>query len=340
MILSACTPAHTPLIRDHNGQIIKESITSLEKVKLGGMDQWILIRGQNIANPVLLWLHGGPGAAQMPIAHYFNRELEKDFIVVHWDQRGAGKSNPKNFNEQTMTISQFVADAHKLTQYLKNRLHKKKIYLLGHSWGTIFGIKLVQEYPQDYYAYIAVSQVVNGKKASQIAYPWLKKQILKKGHKGDLKKLQKLGQPPFLNHQKYVRFAKLVDRYGGGMDVGFTKLLWIALRAPEYDWSDYWAWLRGANRGSGPMWQATSDFDVTKEVPELQVPVYFFSGNNDYNTPLTLVQQYFNILKAPAGKHLIVFQKAAHTPFLKEPLKFYQELLKVKAETYYTKSEL
>lgn len=101
------------------GNIIPESIVSLEKVTLGDMDQWILIRGNNIKNPVLLWLHGGPGAAQMPVAHYFNGALEEGFIVAHWDQRGAGKSNPLDFDEQTMTFEQFLTDAHELTQYLK-----------------------------------------------------------------------------------------------------------------------------------------------------------------------------------------------------------------------------
>ena len=128
-----CASVSTQLIRDEKGNVIPESIASLQKVKLGGMDQWILIRGYDVSNPILLWLHGGPGAAQMPVAHHFNGDLEKDFVVVHWDQRGAGKSNPKDFDEQTMTLEQFISDAHELTQYLKKRFHKRKIYLLGHS---------------------------------------------------------------------------------------------------------------------------------------------------------------------------------------------------------------
>lgn len=97
------------------------SIASLEIVELGGMEQWILIRGQDISSPVLLWLHGGPGAAQMPIARYFNTDLEEHFIVVHWDQRGAGKSKPSHFDESTMTFKQYLKDAHELTLYLKTR---------------------------------------------------------------------------------------------------------------------------------------------------------------------------------------------------------------------------
>lgn len=150
----------TAPIKDANREIIPRSIASLEKIKLGGMDQWILIRGNDVSNPVLLWLHGGPGAAQMPIAHHFDKNLEKDFIVVHWDQRGAGKSNPKDFDEQTMTFEQFITDAHELTQYLKRRFNTEKIYLVGHSWGTQLGIKMVQLYPEDYFAYIGIGQAV------------------------------------------------------------------------------------------------------------------------------------------------------------------------------------
>ncbi len=337
--LTGCASVSTQPIRDQRGAIIPESIASLQKVKLGGMEQWILIRGNDVANPILLWLHGGPGAAQMPVAHYFNGDLEKEFIVVHWDQRGAGKSNPGDFDEQTMTLDQFISDAHELTQFLKKRFHKNKIYLLGHSWGTQFGILLVRKYPQDYYAYIGVSQVVNGAAASEIAYQWLTEQIKTRGRTKDLQRLEKLGPPPFADHEKYVKFAKMVDAYGGGMDVGFAKLLWIALRAPEYSLTDYFKWLRGANRGSGPMWEESSRFNAFKQVPALQVPVYFFCGRNDYNTPLQLVRQYFEALKAPRGKRLVIFEKSAHTPFMKEPKKFYAEMVQVKEETYHPENE-
>lgn len=89
-------PGSTPPIHDQDGNILLNSVAGLEKVNIGGMEQWILIRGEDISNPILLWLHGGPGASQMPVARYFNEDLEKDFIVVHWDQRGAGKSNPRD----------------------------------------------------------------------------------------------------------------------------------------------------------------------------------------------------------------------------------------------------
>ncbi|KYC45470.1 MAG: short chain dehydrogenase [Candidatus Methanofastidiosum methylothiophilum] len=216
LCLSEFIPVSTPVIRGQDGKILENSVTMLEKIEIGGMEQWILIRGNDISNPVLLWLHGGPGASQMSVSQYFNGDLEKDFIVVHWDQRGAGKSNPSNFNEKTMTIEQYVSDTHELTIYLKNKFGKEKIYLLGHSWGALLGIETVKNYPEDYYAYIGVSQPVSNDIISQsISYEWLSQQMLAKGNQKELKKLKDLGEIPYIDHDNYVKFANMVSSYGG-----------------------------------------------------------------------------------------------------------------------------
>jgi hypothetical protein len=114
--------ASTPPITDADGNEVPGSIAVLEKVTPGGLEQWILIRGTNAANPVLLWLHGGPGAAQMPLAHHIDGHLEERFVVVHWDQRGAGKSNHRGFDERTMRVERYVDDARELVEHLRRRL--------------------------------------------------------------------------------------------------------------------------------------------------------------------------------------------------------------------------
>lgn len=310
-----------------------DGVAILESVTLGGMQQWILIRGQDETAPVLLWLHGGPGAAQMPLVHAYNRELEEDFIVVHWDQRGAGKSNPKNFDESTMTIQQFVQDAHELTLYLKDKFHQDKIYLAGHSWGTQFGVLLARDHPQDYHAYIGISQVSDPRRNGELAWVWLAEQVQTTGSHKDQQRLEELGGPPFAEHDRYVRFAKMIEAFGGGTDLPFGKQVQAALAAPEYTVRDYAAWLRGANRGSGPMWEATQDFNLWQDVPRLNLPVYFLMGANDRNTNPALVQEYLQNLEAPLGKTLILFEDSAHTPFLAQPEDFHQALLRIKQET-------
>lgn len=328
-------PISTPQIKDKDGEIASNSIAELESINIGGMNQWILIRGNDVSNPVLLWLHGGPGAAQIPVSHYFNGDLEKEFIVVNWDQRGAGKSNPRTFDETTMTIQQYVSDVHELTEYLKERFNQAKIYLVGHSWGTLIGIETVKAQPEDYYAYVAVSQLASHNYDSHtISYQWLLEQIENKGDAKDFNKLQELGEPPFTDHEKYVKFANMLTAYGGGMDIGTMELALIAFRSSEYRLSDYYKWLEGANRGSGQMWDSYILWNLFEEVPTVEVPIYFFSGRNDYNTPLKLVKDYYEFIEAPKGKNLVIFEESAHAPFMKEPLKFYNEMAYVKEETY------
>lgn len=325
-------PPSTPPFKDDRGNILPGSIAALEKVELGGMEQWLLIRGRDLNKPVLLWLHGGPGAAQIPVARYFDGELEDHFVVVHWDQRGAGKSNPRNFDEQTMTFDRFLGDAFELTQYLKNRFQQEKIFLLGHSWGSQLGIHLAAAYPENYYAYIAVGQVVEAGRAAELAHAWLQQQVERGGRQKDIRKLAVLGPPPYPEHDRYVAFAGMVITYGGGMELGMGRLAAMALRSSEYRPWDYLNWLRGAMRGSGPMWEETRSYNMFEEVPRLLVPVYFFNGDNDYNTPMQLVEDYYAFLDAPAGKRLVRFEHSAHAPFMLETARFNYELLRVKEE--------
>jgi pimeloyl-ACP methyl ester carboxylesterase len=323
---------HTRPIGDEQGNMLHKGIAVLEKISLGGMDQWMLLRGNDISNPVLLWLHGGPGSSQMPLAHAYDERLEKEFIVVHWDQRGSGKSNPRGFDEASMSYTRFISDAHQLTKYLKERFGKEKIYLLGHSWGTQIGLELVNRHPEDYFGYIGVSQVVSHVLGDEIAYGWLLERMEDKDHAT----LEALGPPPYSDHDEFVTFIRLVDAYGGSYDVPFIQLVKVALGSPEYTFRDMFAWLHGANRGSGPMWseQAYGLFDAIIRFPKLLVPIYLFQGRNDYNTPLAATKVFFDKLEAPAGKQMVIFEDSAHTPFLAEPEKFTEEVLKVKQETY------
>jgi pimeloyl-ACP methyl ester carboxylesterase len=324
VILKGCS-ARTPGINMPN------AISDLIAIEIGGMDQWVLIRGEDRSNPVLLWLHGGPGAAQMPVHRAFNKELEKEFVVVHWDQRGAGKSNHSGFSEETMTLDRFIEDVHEMTQYLKERFGREKIFLLGHSWGTQLGILTVQRYPDNYHAFISVAQVVHPQRAEEISYDWLKQQVEQHGSRRQKRKLEQLGPPLYDEHDRYVTFAKMKDAFGGSMDIGMGRLAWISFGAKEYTFGDYAKWLRGANRGCGPMWEELRDFDLFRDVPSIEVPVWFIVGENDYNTPVVLVEEYYRFVEAPEGKTLIVMSGVAHAPFMGDPERFHRELTGIKS---------
>jgi len=224
------------------------SIAVLTDPGINGMKQWISIRGKDRSNPILFWLHGGPGFAQMSMPHYLDAELEEEYVVVHWDQRGAGKSNQSGFSEESMTIEQFKADTIVLINYLLEQLVQEKIYLFGHSWGTQLGIELVNEYPKKFHAYISESQVVNNARAVEIVTAWLQHAMKLNNDEKGLEQLAALKNPAY-DHSDYHELAQLAISYGGNYDISFLQLALISFKAHEYTFLDYYRLLDGMNRG-------------------------------------------------------------------------------------------
>ena len=279
--------ASTLPLRDASGNVIPGSAAVLERVELGGLEQWITIRGADVSKPLLLWLHGGPGSPQMPLAHHLDRRLEQEFVFVHWDQRGAGKSNHGGIDEATMRFGRF------------------------------------------FNTNIGVSQVVDHDRATEIARDWLRSTIDPAKAPEDLRALEAIAIPA-RRHSEYRALAQLVTAYGGNFDVPITRLAGIAARAPEYVVGDYLRLLRGMNRGGGPMHEGgiMANPDIITTTASLDVPAYFFAGARDYNTTLVLVQAYAEVLEAPHVE-LVVFEQAAHLPFLAEPERFVDEVIRV-----------
>ena len=335
----ACHPGRIRTLPEGGGS---EPVASLESLEIGGTKQWILLRGQDRKLPVLLWLHGGPGAAQMPLARVTER-LEEFFIVVHWDQRGAGKSNGRDFDPSTMSMDRFLDDAIELTEHLKSRFGREKIFVLGHSWGSHLGLSLAFRRPDSIAAFISVGQVVSTRDAHVLSRAWLESEILRpdEGKPGltrakakDLARLEALGPAPYPNHRDFVEMAGMVGRYGGGMDWSFAKMAMTAISSPAYGFGDLGRWLSGARRGSGPMWPSYFEIDNRVAVPRLELPAYFISGEHDMNTPLALTREYFEGLDAPLGKELIVVRGAAHSPFLSKPEEFADILKAIRDVTW------
>ena len=146
-----------------------DGIAVIEKVRLGGLEQWIQIRGRDKSKPILLFLHGGPGFPQMPFAH-LNSELERHFVVVQWDQRGAGKSYSSSVPDESMRVTQFVSDAHELVQILLARFGAQRCYLVAHSWGSLFGAQLAAQYPDLFFAYVGIGHTVDLPQTAQVLY--------------------------------------------------------------------------------------------------------------------------------------------------------------------------
>lgn len=290
-----------------------DPIAELIPAEIGGTTQWLLIRGADRSAPILLWLHGGPGSAQMPI-HGLTAGLERDFVVVHWDQRGAGKSNPSDFDLATMTLERFLMDAREVTALLRERVGEQPVIVLGHSWGTMLGARLVARLPEDYAGYIGIGQQVDTLRGAALTLDWLREVAPSD--------LADMDPQAFRDHDLYVRLMQEVETHGGGMNVSLLSMLPHALPAPEYRLADYRRWLDGANRGSGPMWAEYLARDLIAEVPRMPVPMLLISGAQDWNTPVPLVRDWFETVEAPLGKRMEVFDGSGHAPFLTETDRF------------------
>ncbi len=194
---------------------VPPGIDSLERVTLGGVDQWILIRGHDASDEVLLFIHGGPGLLNMPLCHP-NADLEKRFVVVQWDQRGAGKSYSTSALPEAMKIDQFVSDARALTQLLIERFDKDKIYLLGHSWGSVVGAKTAARYPELFNAYIGVSQVTNVLETQKLLYERTLETAKSVNNASAVADLEAIGAHPFAQPDDHLLafewLAKFQDR--------------------------------------------------------------------------------------------------------------------------------
>ena len=315
---------------------MQDSLVTLEKISLGGINQWISIRTKDVQKPILLYLHGGPGTPVMPLFRHFQAPLEDHFTVVQWEQRGAGKSFSWRLPKESMTIEQFISDLHELIILLCKRFNKEKIYLMGHSWGSVLGIKTVQRYPQLFHAYIGVGQSSNIVETEKRMYQFALNKSDELGDKKAVKMLKKIG-PPFMGMQQpYNDFYKggyfskmrvygLVTKYGGliynfkGYSSYFFRFL--PLLKPEYTVLDLIRIMQGSFFSTKTMIKELLTVNLSEQVPEVKVPVYFLMGRHDYNCSAELAKKYFDVLKAPK-KEFIWFEKSAHAPNGEESTKF------------------
>jgi pimeloyl-ACP methyl ester carboxylesterase len=326
--IACLIPGYTKPITNEEGKPVPGSIASLEKIILGGAEQWILIRGEKITNPVLLFLHGGPGTSEMGLVRKYNLPiLEKYFTVVIWDQRGAGKSYAAINQAGSMKIEQFVSDTHELTLQLCERFNQKKICLAGHSWGSVLGILTVKKYPELYFAYIGIGQAVNMLEGERVSYEWALGEAAKVNDNISVQKLKEMGAPPYSGNwrSKVIKQRAILAKYGGEVygnsRGGFFITLGSLLQATEYSWIDRINFFRGIFASMQLIWPQLLNVNLMEQASELKVPLYFLEGRHDYETPSQLAEQYYEMLKAPSKK-LIWFENSAHFINVEEAEKF------------------
>lgn len=311
-----------------------QEIDSLEPVTLGGLEQWILIRGEDTSKPVLLWLHGGPGSPTLPLAHQYDGELLNHFTVVHWDQRGAGKSFDASLSPDAMEIENFVSDAVELTNILRERFQQEKIYIVGHSWGSVLGALTVSSNPELFHAFIGVGQAVNIPEAQIVAYEQLLEQARASNNGQATDELTAIGTPPWSDQQANITYATWVNSFGGVMQgVTGEELDKTVASSPYYTAEDREKWQQGQGFSAQAMIAELMQVNLMDEVKTLNVPVYIFSGKHDLNSPIPLAQRWLDGLESP-HKELVVFENSAHFLMWEENEKFSQEMLRILEETF------
>lgn len=314
-----------------------EGIQSLEKWRIGGIDQWVSIRGQNRANPVIVFLHGGPGSAQIGLSRGVDLTLEKYFTVVTWDQRAAGLSFSPFIPSASITKEQYLSDTLEIIKKSKERLGQQKVFLVGHSWGSYLGAVTAHRHPEHLHAYVGIGQMVNALENETVSLDFTIEQARALNNQEALAELLALGRPPYQSLESMGTQRKWLGEFGGGMFHGahrqdaFSYMGTLMWASPEYSVVDQLKFFAGMVFTLTTIWPEFFTLDLYKEAPEISVPVQFMHGRHDYNTPFAIMQKYERILKAPRKK-IVFFEQSAHAPNFEEPEAFAEAMLALRRE--------
>lgn len=280
-------------------------------VDINGTKQWISIYGQDIDNPVLLYLHGGPGSATSAYDYAFTRKWSDVYTVVTWDQRNCGKSYSEEQNNTELTYELMMDDGVEMTRFIIDYLGKDKITILGHSWGTYFGSNLVLEYPQYYDCYIGTGQLVDFYQ-NEVAF---REEAAKWAENDDEGKLliDRLTVGDF-STDYFVARNTLMEKYGYDMLVDGTDYNIIAAQIfnPYYSLGDFWRWLSSDYAVYGTFLNSDqfSKFSLIGKT-DYQVPFYNINGDKDYQTNYLIAQEYFETINAP-HKEMYIMKDTTH----------------------------
>jgi pimeloyl-ACP methyl ester carboxylesterase len=300
-----------------------DSIRRSETVSCDGAKLYLLIRGADRTAPVLLWLHGGPGAAERPLFRYFNHELEDHFVVAYWDQRGAGRSFDSKANPHDLTIARHLADLHCVTAHLRKELHRDKLILVGHSWGAALGLLYARAHPEVVAAFIGVNPLVSTRAQQQAEFDFVSRQAAERGDTSVLEDLQKIGAPPFGTAREELAMQKLTQRYRG-VYYQPPNRLWVMIRGIAAGLVTPWGIARIIHANNVTLEAMNHELiglNLTRSVRSLDVPVLFFLGRHDHHLDAAIAAGYLEKLRAPA-KRVVWFENSAHNVPFEEPDRF------------------
>jgi pimeloyl-ACP methyl ester carboxylesterase len=319
-------------IEMQNVAVQKTKYGYLEKLSVNGDVQWIHVQGSNTGKPLILFLHGGPGFSQMAFAPILHHELAERFIVINWDQRATGKSFSRKMDYSSLSLSIYVQDTVALVKTLLKEYEQNKLYLVGHSWGSLLGMHVIKHEPRLFHAFVGTGFGVDFQDGEKQSSAYL---LQKARQKKDMRAIEELSRVAFPitenTFDEYIKMkSKYMNRYGGYFYTRPTKVLRRIFSrlvfSGIYSLKDYRKMMAGLRIGREVGKRVLLSANLSEQVPQVDVPVHFFVGRHDQHTSFRKAQEYYEQLQAPK-KTWIWFEASAHSPIFEESRFFCEQLI-------------
>ncbi|MGW5953221.1 alpha/beta fold hydrolase [Bacillus mycoides] len=319
LIIALVFPTWTSQIKGKN------SISTLEQVEINGSGNEIMIRGKDKKNPVILFIHGGPGSSEIPYAQKYQDLLEEKFTVVNYDQRANGKSYHFFEDYSNLSSDLLVEYLLAMTDYISKRLGKEKVILVGHSYGTYIGMQAANKAPEKYDAYVGIGQMSDTVESEMDSLNYVIEQAQNAGNTDEVSYLKGLTEK-IKNGDTYTP-RNYVAKYGGtsrlieNPDGDNMRMLF----SNEYNLLDVIRYNVGLSHSQTVLLEKDLKNPLSTKVTKLNLPLYFLMGKYDYNTSFHAAKQYFDRIEVNQ-KEFIAFENSAHYPQFEEKEKFYEWL--------------
>jgi pimeloyl-ACP methyl ester carboxylesterase len=337
IFLLIVSPGKPKLITDQNLQPIEGSISEKIFLKIGGVQQGMFIRGKDAKNPVLLFVTGGPCFSEYFLVDKYPTGIEDNFTVCYWEERGGGISYSSQVTLESMTLDQLASDAIEVTNYLRGRFKKEKIYVMAHSGGTAFAIQAVAHFPQLFYSYIGVSQITRQAESEKLAYQFMIDQYSTRDNSKMVAEFKKY--PILENDSLLLPFFNSIlrDKSMHELGIGTMHNMKSIIKGVFFP---VWTCKAYTLREKFNIWYSKFSFinksklreeiinsDITVKVPKIDIPVYFFSGKYDLTVNHDLSKEYLKKIESPV-KGFYSFDNSAHCPMFEEPKRFLEIVTK------------
>ena len=312
--------------------MLKKTIDFGEYIKLNNDTQYIHVLSKNPENPIIIYLHGGPGDAALPLVKKFNYELSIDYTLIIWEQRGAGKSySPFKKRKEPITIDLFIKDLKSLIDYLLIKFNKEKVYLLGHSWGTLIGTKFILEFPELVYKYIGCGQITNPSSMFEMAKDFVIDYLT---NERIIKKISLINTNFSQEnwHQELMYLMKYVIKYKGSL---YNKSSYISLYpyfifSKDYSLKDCFYRLKGSQQSIDYLWQEVCQTNL-EAFTSFDVPIVFIEGEYDFHCSSKLAFDYYTTITSKKDWYII--ENTAHFPQWSNPKQFNKIVRSLKEES-------